>query len=82
MPQTRKELPLYERSKFWRFFVEAGYTYDMLWVAVLGVGGIGALVFAIFALNGVAFALALVALPLAFIMWCIAKGGRDVGRDE
>jgi hypothetical protein len=81
MPRTPERPPLYERSRFWRFFVEAGYAYDMLWVVVLGVGGIGAAV-AIFTLNGVAFALALIAVPLASIMWCIAKGIRDAGRGD
>jgi len=48
---------------------------------VIGLGGVGALVVAMFTLDGVAFALALVALPMAFIMWCIAKGSRGVDRD-
>jgi hypothetical protein len=51
-------------------------------VIVLSVGGVGALFVAIFTLNGVAFALALIALPFAFIMWCIAKGNRDGSRDQ
>ena len=74
--------PLYERSAFWRFFVDAGFAWDMMAVVVAALAGVGALLYAIFNLSVLALALALVALPLAFILWCIAKGVRDVGRDS
>ncbi len=80
-PVTGEGLPRYEHSRFWQFFVDAGLAWDMFWVVALAVGGICALGLAIFTLDIVAAALALVALPAAFIMWCIAKGVRDVGRD-
>jgi len=76
-----QELPRYKRSRFWRFFVDAGYAWDMFYVIAIAVGGVAALFVAVFTLDIVALALALIALPAAFIMWCIAKAVRDAARD-
>ena len=81
-PDSSGRTSWYAKSKSYRFLVEAGFAWDMTGVVVAGVVGVGALAVAIFTLSGVALACALICLPLAFILWAIAKGSRDAGRDS
>ena len=62
-------------------WVDVIFVWDMICVIVAAAIGVGALMYAIFTLNGVAFAVALIAIPGAFIGGCLVKGMRDVGRD-
>jgi len=64
-----------------RFLVEADYLWQAIGCAILGVLGLGALVFAIVEFNPLALAFALVALPLAAIVWLAAKALRDAQRE-
>ena len=61
--------------------VKADFAWEMVGVVVATTVGLGALMYAIVTLSILPLALALVTLPLAFILWCVAKGQRDVGRD-
>ena len=53
----------------------------MIWVIAATLAGVGALVYALLEFSLLALAFALVALPLALIMWRVAKGVRDASRD-
>jgi hypothetical protein len=67
-------------------FLKGLFTGFLIWdgfwsVAVPAVGGIVALVVAIFTLDGTLFAIALVAIPGAFVMGCLFKGLWDTRRE-
>jgi hypothetical protein len=64
-----------------RFLVQADYLWQAIGCAILGVVGLGALVVAIVQFNLVALAFALVALPLATIIWLAARALRDSQRE-
>ena len=56
--------------------------WDLLWVGVLLVVGVGALAFAIVKLDGASLALALIAIPGALIAWCTVKASYSGSDDE
>jgi hypothetical protein len=62
--------------------VSAARAWDLLWVGVLLVVGVGALAFAIVKLDGVSLALALIAIPGALIAWCMVKASYPGSDDE
>ena len=67
---------------FWKGLFTGSLIWDGFWsVVVPAVGGIVALVVAIFTLDGTLFAIALVAIPGAFVMGCLFKGIWDMRRE-
>ena len=70
------------RIGFAESFVNAARAWDLLWVGALLVVGVGALAIAIVKLDGVSLALALIAIPGAFIAWCMVKASYPGSDDE
>ena len=67
---------------FVKSVVGVARAWDLLWVAVLLIVGVGALAFAMVKLVGVSLALALIAIPGALIAWCMVKASYPGSDDE